>query len=199
MTAMRIGRSFWDLFFWVASLLVLLSLLVGLDGYRRPILLRGYGPDRRVYFTETLRRAEELETDAGYRLVPETKWHLLRGWDPELGTEGARPTALAARRRAQVVLPCFGAMGLKVRMELIPLPASIGAPGAPLIVELGANGETIAEVAIRRRKVVELEIPRNVVRRGDNILFLYRASRWAEPGPWVALGFVEVKALLPGE
>lgn len=199
MTAVRIGKKFWDVLFWVASVLVLLSLFIGLDHYRRPFLLRGYGPDRRAYFAETLRRAEELETDGGYRLEPEAKWHLLRGWDPELGIEGARPKALAARRRAQVVLPCFGATGLRVRMELIPLPASGDAPGAPLVVELGANGETIAEVALRRRKIVELEIPSTVVRRGDNIAFLYRVSRWAGPGPWLALGFVEVVAVPSGE
>ncbi len=198
MRAMRLPGKWWDASFWIACVLVLLSLLAGLDRYRRPLLLRGYGPDRRVYFSETLQRAEELERDGGYRLGPEAKWHLLRGWDPKLETEGARPKALADRRRAQVILPCFGATGLKVRMELIPLPETGNAP-APLVVELGANGETIAELALRRRKIVELEIPSRLVRRGDNILFLYRVSRSAEPGPWLALGFIEVAALSPGE
>ncbi len=63
------------------------------------------------------------------------------------------------------------------------------------MVDLGVNGETITEVALRGRRIVELEIPGPLVRRGDNIAFLYRVTRRAEPVPWLALGFVEVVAM----
>jgi hypothetical protein len=186
---MRLGTTWWNRFFWVSSVIVLSALAVGLDHYRRPPLLRGYGPDRRVYFTETLGKAEDLRRNGRYRIEPEAKWHLFRGWGEELQFG-------AIRRRAQVIFPSFGATALKVKMELIPLPSAGGTPER-LMVELGVNGETITEVALRGREVVEIEVPSKLVHRGDNIAFLYRVTRRVEPGPWVALGNVEVVALAP--
>lgn len=191
---MRFDVKGWDGFFWIASVFVLTALVVGLDHYRRPPLLRGSGPERRVYFTETLRRAEELRKEGRYRVEPEAKWHLFRGWAEQLEPVEGQLTARAVRRRTQVILPAFGSTALKVRVELIPLPVTRNGP-QPLRIELGANGETITEVTLQRRKVLELEIPGALVHRGDNILFLYRVRRSDESIAWVALGFIEVVAL----
>ena len=59
-----------DALSWGGCVVLLVVLFVGLDGYVRPSLDGGWGPERRRYFSDTLERAQD-----GDRRLNSTRRH----------------------------------------------------------------------------------------------------------------------------
>ena len=175
---------------WGACLAILLAMLLGLDRYQRPSLDGGYGPERRRYFSGTLERARELQETGRYRVQPEERWLLRGGWDEKL-TDGRE--ALAVERRARLVLPVLVPDALAMRFQLMPVPPE-GGDASTIELEYGINGVELGRfVAPADGGVLNFRIEPALLHRGDNIVYLYRVTRRSDPGPWLSLGWMNVR------
>jgi len=188
-------RKMVDVLSWGACLAILLAMLVGLDRYQRPSLDGGYGPDRRRYFSSTRERARELQEASRYRVQPEERWLLRGGWDEKLTDERE---ALAVERRARLVLPVLVPDALAIRFQLTPVPAE-GGDASAIELEYGINGVEIGRFVVPAEGgVLNFRIAPAQLHRGDNIVYLYRVTRRSDPGPWLSLGWMNVRVVDSG-
>jgi hypothetical protein len=183
-----------DALCWSASLVILVALFVGLDGYVRPSLEGGWGPERRHYFNETLRRAHELEDEGRYGVEPSEAWLLRGGWEEELS--GAK--AIAGERRARLVLPVLRVKPLQIQLEVMPLPPP-GQEATATELEYGLNGVELGRFVVPPEGgVLAFRVEPSLLYRGDNILYLYRLTRRSDPDPWLALASMNVQGATAG-
>lgn len=179
---------------WVGCAGVLLALWLGLDPYQRVPLHHGYGPQRRHYFVTTLERARDLQKEGSYAIHPTEIWHRLSGWAEEL-SEGPSPRARAVHRRARWILPVLEPVPLLIRVELAAIPL-VGRGQWPLVVEYGVNGASGGRITVPvEGTTLEFRVPASSLFRGDNVVYLYRETRRADPLPWLAVGRIEVERL----
>jgi hypothetical protein len=174
---------------WAASIAILLALFVGLDGYVRPSLEGGWGPERRAYFNDTLRRAQELGDAGRYRVEPSEAWLLRGGWDEELS--GGK--AVAGERRVRLVLPVLRPEPLQIQLDVTPLLPR-GQEAVATELEYGLNGVELGRFIVPLEGgVLRFRVEPPVLYRGDNIIYLYRLTRRSDPEPWLALGWMNVR------
>ena len=182
---------------WGACLAILLALLFGLDSYRRPPLRYGYGPHRYAYFRATLERAQELEETGAYRVRASERWLLRGGWWDDGSIR--RGKAFAEQRRVRLVLPVFEPAPLQVRLRLDSLPVE-GADGVPIELEYGVNGVALGRFLLPPEgEVLKFPIESSMLRRGDNIVYLYRLTRRGDPSPWLSLSWMNARVLEGGD
>ncbi|MGH9324139.1 MAG: hypothetical protein ACRD21_01190 [Vicinamibacteria bacterium] len=121
---------------WTASIALAVGLCLGLDPYQRLPLDYGYGPDRRVYFAETLRSAKLLEEEGEFSVAAPARWHLVGQW-----TDSDDAPPRTSQRRATFVLPLLRPAPLTVEIEVIPLLGAVE-------VELGVNGAAVERASV---------------------------------------------------
>ena len=180
---------------WVASVAILVALFVGLDGYVRPSVDGGWGPERRRYFSGTLERAHELQDAGRYRIQPNDGWLLRGGWEEDL-SDGK---ALAVHRRARLVLPVLRAELLEIRLQVMPLSPEGQEDVIATELEYGLNGVELGRFVVPAEGgVVRFRVEPPGLYRGDNIIYLYRLTRRSDPGPWLALSWMNVRVASEG-
>lgn len=185
-------RSLPEYLSWGGCAVILLGLALGLDSYRRVPMEYGYGPERREYLLATLEKARELQERGSIHVTPDDRWHLLSGWQEELAPT-VSPRALAVHRRVRFVLPILGPAFFVVRVDVRPVPPP-GRESSELELELGVNGVAAGRHTVPPEgTVLTLRVGPPQLFRGDNVLFLYRISRRADPGPWLSVGRIEVE------
>lgn len=190
-------RRLIDALSWATSIVIPLALLLGLDPYQRLPLEYGYGPERREYFTKTRERARELQESGSSVILPHERWHLRGGWEDRL-SEDVSPEALAISRRARLVLPVLIPEPLRLRIQLSPLSPEGGEP-APIKLEYGVNGIELGRFVVPPAgEVLKFRIEPLQLRRGDNVLYLYRLTKRSDSEPWLALGSVKARVLKDG-
>lgn len=182
-------------FAWALCVAILLALLVGLDGYLRPSLEGGWGPERRSYFSGTLARAHELQESGAYEIRPEESWLLRGGWEEEL--VGRR--ALAFHRRPRLVLPVLHPEPLQVELQVTPLPPRGQSEAVATELEYGLNGVTLGTFVVPAGGgILRFRVEPPTVHRGDNILYLYRLTQRSDPDPWLALASMNARVVGEG-
>jgi len=189
------NRKLVDGLCWGASVAVLVALFLGLDGYVRPPLEGGWGPERRQYFSGTLARAHQLQDDGRYEVRPEASWLLRGGWEDEL--IGGR--ALAYHRRPRLVLPVLRPEPLEIQLGVTPLPPRGQQEAVATELEYGLNGVSLGTFVVPAGGgILRFRVDPPTVYRGDNILYLYRLTRRSDPDPWLALASMNVRAVGEG-
>ena len=180
---------------WGASAAILVALFVGLDGYVRPSVDGGWGPERRRYFSGSLERAHELQDAGRYRVPPNEGWLLRGGWEEDL-SEGK---ALAVHRRARLVLPVLRAEPLQIQLQVAPLAPRGQEETIATELEYGLNGVELGRFTMPPDGgVLRFRVEPPGLYRGDNIVYLYRLTRRSDPGPWLALGSMNVRVASDG-
>jgi hypothetical protein len=152
----------------------------------------GYGPHRREYLLSTREKARELRQRGSIQLKPDDRWHLLGGWHEELALTEP-PRALAVHRRARFVLPVLEPDFFQVRVHVKPVPPP-GHESWALELESGVNGVAGGRHTVPPDgTVLTLRVAPSSLFRGDNVVYLYRITRRADPGPWISVGRIEVE------